>query len=108
MPILQIFFMTPELEEAIREKQSPSTLRRIAQSQNMRSLLDSARERVADGSTTLEEVERVLGDLSLSERSRKGAGSGSSCCIASPREPGADVDLASGGTRQGHDGQEAA
>lgn len=68
MPIFQVFYMSPELEEAIRENRAPSTLRRIAMDQGMRSLVDSGRDRVIEGSTTLDEIERVVGDRLLSDR----------------------------------------
>lgn len=85
MPLLQIFFMTPEVEEAIREGRSPSALRAIAENQGMRSLLDAGRDRIADGTTTIEEIERVIGDVSLVRRQEQ---------LPAPRKVAVSLDIA--------------
>ncbi|HTE45603.1 MAG TPA: ATPase, T2SS/T4P/T4SS family [Gemmatimonadaceae bacterium] len=62
LPIAEVVVITPALAELISDSASSSALQRAAAAAGMRSLLDVALERVHAGHTTLQEVERVIGD----------------------------------------------
>jgi len=64
LPIQEILVMTPIIQEAISNGTSIPDLQQMALAADMRSLRSSALARVAAGETTLEEVDRVLGDTS--------------------------------------------
>jgi type II secretory ATPase GspE/PulE/Tfp pilus assembly ATPase PilB-like protein/ActR/RegA family two-component response regulator len=55
--------VTPEISEAIRADKGESEIERLAKLNGFNTLADSARELLALGKTSLEEVERVLGPL---------------------------------------------
>ncbi len=63
-PLLEVFTVTPKIAAMINDGASHGDLQAAALAQGMRSLQDAGVRRVAAGETTLEEVERVLGDLS--------------------------------------------
>ncbi len=62
LPIAEILQMSSSIEHMVLVGDPPSRIEARARSDGMRSLLDAALERVAAGETTLEEVQRVLGD----------------------------------------------
>ena len=51
--------VTPQLHEMITRKESNAALRDMARSQGMQSLREDGWEKVAEGTTTIEEVVRV-------------------------------------------------
>jgi type II secretory ATPase GspE/PulE/Tfp pilus assembly ATPase PilB-like protein/CheY-like chemotaxis protein len=61
--ILQVLTMSPALEALILRGGSHSDIVAAGDAAGMRSLRSAGAERVADGTTTLEELERVLGDV---------------------------------------------
>ncbi|GIW50759.1 MAG: hypothetical protein KatS3mg081_0114 [Gemmatimonadales bacterium] len=63
IPIMEVFTSTPELEQLIHGAASTAELQQYVISQGMRTMREVALERVAQGLTTLQEVERVLGEL---------------------------------------------
>lgn len=67
MLVLEVLVVTSELQELILEEASPGRLWKVARRQGMRSMREVALERVRNGHTTLEEVERVMGDLTFEE-----------------------------------------
>jgi CheY-like chemotaxis protein len=62
LPLDEVAVITPSLGEQIASGGTALQLQRAAIAQGMRSLRDGAVERVRDGETTLEEMERVLGE----------------------------------------------
>ncbi|MEP6494143.1 MAG: ATPase, T2SS/T4P/T4SS family [bacterium] len=62
LPIAEVVVITPTLAEMISNGVSSIALQRAATAAGMRSLLSVALERVRAGNTTLQEVERVIGD----------------------------------------------
>jgi type IV pilus assembly protein PilB len=62
LPIAEILQMSSSLENLVLTGASPSKIEARARQDGMHSLLDAALRRVADGETTLDEVQRVLGD----------------------------------------------
>ena len=63
LPLDEVAVITPSLGEQIAAGATALQLQRAAIAQGMRSLRDGAVERVRNGDTTLEEVERVLGEV---------------------------------------------
>ena len=61
IPIVEMFFNTPAVEQAITEGASLQALNRIARESGMTPMQTVAMNRVKAGETNLEEVERVLG-----------------------------------------------
>ena len=57
--IFEICMVTPQLQEMITRKESHAALRDMAHSQGMRTLREDGWEKVAEGTTTIEEVVRV-------------------------------------------------
>ncbi|HYV98903.1 MAG TPA: ATPase, T2SS/T4P/T4SS family [Gemmatimonadaceae bacterium] len=62
IPIMEIATITPGISELIASDASVAALQRAAVAGGMRSLRDAALERAAKGETTLQEVERVVGE----------------------------------------------
>ena len=62
IPLLEILLASPALELGILEGATASQLQRIAVASGMRPLHDAALERVRNGETTLEEIDRELGE----------------------------------------------
>ncbi len=63
LPIMEVFATSPELEELINRGASPAEMFRVVTAGGMRAMREVALERVRAGATTLQEVERVLGEL---------------------------------------------
>ena len=63
--LLQVFTVTPGIEGLIANDASHGRLLLSAQSAGMRTLRKVGAERVRDGVTTLDELERVLGDVDV-------------------------------------------
>ncbi len=63
VPVLEVLVMTEQLEELIGKGASGAELEREAISAGMRPMREVALELVRSGETTLEEIERVLGDV---------------------------------------------
>jgi type II secretory ATPase GspE/PulE/Tfp pilus assembly ATPase PilB-like protein/ActR/RegA family two-component response regulator len=59
--ILELWTRTPQLQQLIQSGAELSTIRAAATAAGMRSLTDSALDKITEGVTTLEELERVLG-----------------------------------------------
>ncbi len=62
LPVAEILHMSQAIENLVLGGASPSKIDARARRDGMRSLLEAALERVEAGETTLEEVQRVLGD----------------------------------------------
>ena len=62
LPVMELLVMTPSLQRMILEGAAPFLVQQQAEEEGMRTLLQSALERVRAGETTLEEVARVVGD----------------------------------------------
>jgi len=67
LPVFEILTVTPALAEKIANGAGAADLARASAAAGRRSLLQSALERVAAGLTTLDEVERVIGEESSTE-----------------------------------------
>jgi len=67
IPIAQVLVMTPEIEELVVSHGTHGDLLERAQAGGMRSLREAGAERVREGITTLQELERVLGDVEAGE-----------------------------------------
>ena len=63
LPLAQVFEVTPEIVEMIASGKTIGAIEAAAMSHGMRSVRTTGLERVASGDTTLEELERVLGDV---------------------------------------------
>ncbi len=63
MPLAQVFEVTPEIAEMIATGKSVGLIEQVATANGMRSLRQNGMDRVASGETTLQELERVLGDV---------------------------------------------
>jgi type II secretory ATPase GspE/PulE/Tfp pilus assembly ATPase PilB-like protein/ActR/RegA family two-component response regulator len=61
LPVTEFMRVTPDLARMMLDGAPTAELQAQARRDGMRSLLDSALERVSNGETTLEEVERVIG-----------------------------------------------
>jgi general secretion pathway protein E/type IV pilus assembly protein PilB len=57
--IFEICLVTPQLQEMITRKESNAALKEMARSQGMKNLRDDGWDKVAEGTTTIEEVVRV-------------------------------------------------
>ncbi len=60
--VVEVLSVSPRIEEAIGNSAPAIEIRREATADGMRSLVDVALEHVTSGATTLDEVERVLGE----------------------------------------------
>jgi type II secretory ATPase GspE/PulE/Tfp pilus assembly ATPase PilB-like protein/CheY-like chemotaxis protein len=63
LPVIEVFATTPELEQLIHAGASTAEMLQTVQAGGTRVMRDVALERVRVGDTTLQEVERVLGEL---------------------------------------------
>jgi len=61
IPVTEMFTMTASLAELIARRATPEEVVRAAAREGMRTLLQSALDRVGRGETTLDEVQRVIG-----------------------------------------------
>ena len=73
MAIMEILKVTPEIDEAIARRASLRELRAAAREAGFRSLVDDGMRRVLEGTTSLEEVARVV-DLTVRTVKSLGAG----------------------------------
>jgi type IV pilus assembly protein PilB len=73
IPLLEILVASPPLEQGILEGATASQLQRIAIASGMRPLRAAAAERVRNGETTLEEIDRELGESDAEPDQRSGA-----------------------------------
>lgn len=73
IPIAQVMLMTSEIEELVVSHAPHGDLVERAREGGMRSLREAGAERVGQGITTLQELERVLGDVESGESSDAGA-----------------------------------
>jgi type II secretory ATPase GspE/PulE/Tfp pilus assembly ATPase PilB-like protein/ActR/RegA family two-component response regulator len=62
IPIVEVATITPSLAELVAMKKGLPAMRRAASTSGFESLRDVALDRVRSGETTLQEVERVVGD----------------------------------------------
>ena len=62
LPVIEVLIVTPQLRELIAAGASTAELQRAAVAGGMRPMLEVALDHVRNGLTTLEEVERVLGE----------------------------------------------
>ncbi len=69
IPVNEVALFTPAIVEQLVEGASTMVLQRLAVAAGMRTLRNSAIERVARGETTLSEIERVIGDAGSPEPS---------------------------------------
>jgi type IV pilus assembly protein PilB len=63
MPIFQVMIMNAALRTLVQEGGIPDEFDSAAREGGMRTLMEAAVERVASGDTTLEELERILGEV---------------------------------------------
>ena len=63
LPVVEVALVTPSLAEHISGGGSSAALQRVAAEQGMWPMRNVALERVASGETTLQEIDRVLGDV---------------------------------------------
>jgi CheY-like chemotaxis protein/Tfp pilus assembly pilus retraction ATPase PilT len=61
IPVPEVLVMTPGLKSVLAEDPNDAELLRAARAEGMRSFAEVGLERVANGETTFEEIERVLG-----------------------------------------------
>ena len=73
LPVVEVALVTPSLGEAIITGASANVLQRTAAEQGMWPMRNVALERVASRETTLQEVDRVLGELPGEEGSSRDA-----------------------------------
>jgi type II secretory ATPase GspE/PulE/Tfp pilus assembly ATPase PilB-like protein len=74
LPVVEVALITPTLSEHIVEGSSAVTLQRVAGEQGMWPMRSVALERAAAGETTLQEVDRVLGEMPTEDAARDGIG----------------------------------
>jgi type II secretory ATPase GspE/PulE/Tfp pilus assembly ATPase PilB-like protein len=74
LPLVEVAVITPTLAEMIAEGATASALQRAAVAQGMTSMRDGAVARVHRGETTLQEIERVIGDNVEDKRERQANG----------------------------------
>lgn len=67
IPIAQVFVMGPEVEPLVLGGAGHAALLEAARAAGMRTLRESGAQRVQEGVTTLQELERVLGDVEAGE-----------------------------------------
>ena len=63
IPIFQVMVMTPALRTLVKEGGTPDEFDAAAREGGMRTLTQAGIQRVRDGDTTLDELERVLGEV---------------------------------------------
>jgi len=74
LPVAEVLAMAPSLLEAIAEASTSPELDQAAHALSMRTFLEVSLERVAEGRTSLQEVERVLGLVPQREASASSVG----------------------------------
>ncbi len=73
MPLLEVALSTPALTDLISGDATAATMQRMAIAAGMRPLREAALDRVRTGETTLEEIERVIGDAGEEARPAEAA-----------------------------------
>ncbi len=66
--VFEILQMTPAIQEQVAKGASVQEIQRTATQAGMKNLRSSALQRVLDGETTLQEVERVIGEIADEEQ----------------------------------------
>ena len=88
LPLAQVFEVTPDITEMIAQGKTLGAIEAAAIQHGMRSLRATGMERVALGDTTLQELERVLGDVDERAAPQDGAardaGTSASASAAAP------------------------
>jgi type II secretory ATPase GspE/PulE/Tfp pilus assembly ATPase PilB-like protein/CheY-like chemotaxis protein len=74
IPISEVLVMTPGLKSALAQEPNDVELLRAAQKEGMRTFAEVGLERVANGETTFEEIERVLGIVPARQETAASAG----------------------------------
>jgi type IV pilus assembly protein PilB len=74
IPVPEVMVVTPELREVLSGSPSDDVLLRAARAAGMRTFLDIGLENVAEGKTTIEELERVLGCVPTRDQTAEAAG----------------------------------
>ena len=74
IPVVEVALLTPTLSEHITDGASAVTLQRVAGEQGMWPMRSVAIERVASGETTLQEVDRVLGEMPVEDPAARTSG----------------------------------
>ena len=69
VPIPEVLIVTPALRASLERNPSDAELLRVAQAEGMRTFAEVGLSRVANGETTVEELERVLGIVPTREES---------------------------------------
>ncbi len=69
IPVIEVFTMTPAVEDLVLRGPTSLELADAARAGGMRTLREAGAELVRNGDTTLEEIERVLGDVGEDEPS---------------------------------------
>jgi type II secretory ATPase GspE/PulE/Tfp pilus assembly ATPase PilB-like protein/CheY-like chemotaxis protein len=72
MPLMELMVVNPELQGLILEGAGVGALEAAGRKAGMRTLRDAGLRRVRDGQTTLEELERVLGDSMAGDADAEG------------------------------------
>lgn len=81
LPVTELFLTSPAVQRLILEEAPPYLVQEQVRAEGMRTLLESALQRVRDGETTLEEVARVVGDDAST------TGESASAAVATERMP---------------------
>lgn len=92
LPVAEIMEMSPALESMVLAGATPQKVEAKARAEGMRSLLEAALERVEAGETTLEEVQRVLGDTLEGAAEGETGGDGAAGLEAAPASAGTQPD----------------
>lgn len=85
IPVTEMFTMTPKLADLISRRATPDELLRAAREDGMQTLRDCALQRVRNGETTLDEVQRVIG---FDEESAPGGPTGTGAASQVPTNKG--------------------
>jgi len=84
VPVTEVMVMGPDLADRIVRGAAATELEKAARASGMRTLRDSALARAARGETTLEEVERVLGERAAEAVPSPAPGGASAAPAATP------------------------
>lgn len=74
IPVPEVLVMTPGLKSALAAEPDDAELLRVARAEGMRTFAEVGLERVANGETTFEEIERVLGIVPIREETVQSVG----------------------------------
>ncbi len=106
LPLLEVVTVTPRIRELVFAGATALELHNAIRAEGARSLRESGVARVRSGQTTLQELERVLGDVKGKEKA-DGKEGGETAAIADDASAGLEVDTAGGTARPGADEGEA-